>query len=177
MGQTRVGQELLDVPLPDMVSKLALGIAAGQSALDENSVETAQLLADTTIGLVLSVTQTIDKDGNVSYTQSPPVDVSLLQIGLMPTFYQFSKSEIEVSMDIKTTTSSETNVKVGAKAKAGFGLWSASVRMDASHSRKSGKDVHGTSHLIVTMEPVPPPPRIAPEVIVVDNRPEPPPSG
>ena len=39
-----VGQELLDVPLPDMVLKLALGIAEAQKALDENSVETAKAL-------------------------------------------------------------------------------------------------------------------------------------
>ena len=47
-----VGQELLDVPLPDMVTKLALGIAEAQRALDENSVETAQILADTTIEVI-----------------------------------------------------------------------------------------------------------------------------
>ena len=42
-----VGQELLAVPLPEMVMKLGLGIAEAQRALDENSVETAHLLADT----------------------------------------------------------------------------------------------------------------------------------
>ena len=52
-----VGQELLDVPLPDMVTKLALGIAEAQRALDENSVETAQILADTTIEVVPALTQ------------------------------------------------------------------------------------------------------------------------
>ena len=40
-----VGQELLDVPLPDMVLKLALGIAEAQKALDENSGETAKARA------------------------------------------------------------------------------------------------------------------------------------
>ena len=33
-----VGQELLAVPLPEMVMKLGLGIAEAQRALDENSV-------------------------------------------------------------------------------------------------------------------------------------------
>ncbi|MBL8130979.1 MAG: hypothetical protein JNL42_03905, partial [Anaerolineae bacterium] len=121
-----VGQELLNVPLPDMVTKLALGIAEAQRALDENSVETAKALAETTIPLVLAVTQTIAADGSVTFTSAPPVDVSLLQIGLLPTFYQFSEATIEVSMDIKTTTSVETNIKVGVKAKVGFACWSAS---------------------------------------------------
>lgn len=168
-----VGQELLNVPLPDMVTKLALGIAEAQRALDENSVETAQALAETTIPLVLAVTQTIAEDGSVSFTSAPPVDVSLLQIGLLPTFYQFSEATIEVTMDIKTTTSTETNIKVGMKAKVGFACWSASVNIDVSHNRKFGKEVHGTSRLMTKMVPVPPPPRIAPELIVVDNRPAP----
>lgn len=168
-----VGQELLNVPLPDMVTKLALGIAEAQRALDENSVETAKALAETTIPLVLAVTQTIAADGSVTFTSAPPVDVSLLQIGLLPTFYQFSEATIEVSMDIKTTTSVETNIKVGVKAKVGFACWSASVNIDVSHNRKFGKEVHGTSRLVTKLVPVPPPPRIAPELIVVDNRPAP----
>ncbi|MBL8134011.1 MAG: hypothetical protein JNL42_19270, partial [Anaerolineae bacterium] len=94
-------------------------------------------------------------------------------IGLLPTFYQFSEATIEVSMDIKTTTSVETNIKVGVKAKVGFACWSASVNIDVSHNRKFGKEVHGTSRLVTKLVPVPPPPRIAPELIVVDNRPAP----
>lgn len=168
-----VGQELLAVPLPEMVMKLGLGIAEAQRALDENSVQTAQMLAETTVPLVMAVTQTIAADGTVSFTNADPVDVSLLQIGLLPTFYQFSEATIEVTMDIKTTTSSETNVKVSAKAKVGFGCFSASVSVDVSHNRKFGKEVHGTSRLMTKMVPVPPPPRIAPELIFVDNRPKP----
>jgi hypothetical protein len=167
-----VGQELLDVPLPEMVAKLAMGIATAQGALDENSVSTAQLLAETEIPLVLNVTQTIAADGSVSFVQSPPVNVSLLQIGLLPTFYQFAEATIEVSMDIKTTTSRETNVKVAATAKVGFAMWSASIKAEVSHNRKFGKEVHGTSRMVTRLVPVPPPERIAPTLTVVDNRPD-----
>lgn len=166
-----VGQELLDVPFPDMVLKLALGIAEAQKALDENSVETAKALSDTVLPLVLGVTQTIAADGTVSFTNAPPVDVSLIQVGLMPTFYQFAEASIEVTMDIKTTTSIESNIKIGAKAKVGFACWSASVSVDVSHNRKFGKEVRGTSRLLTRMVPVPPPPRLAPQLNVVDNRP------
>jgi hypothetical protein len=151
--------------------KLGLGIAEAQRALDENSVDTASLLAETTVPLVMAVTQTIAADGTVSFTSSDPIDVSLLQIGLMPTFYQFSEATIEVTMDIKTTSSRETNIKVSAAAKVGFACFSASVNTEVSHNRKFGKEVHGTSRLMTKMVPVPPPPRIAPELTVVDNRP------
>jgi len=166
-----VGQELLDVPLPDMVTKLALGIADAQRALDENSVETAQELAGATIDVVPAITQTIAADGSVSFASADPIPMSLLQVGLNPTFYQFQEETIEVTMDIKTTTSSETNVSVGVKAKAGFAMWSASVRVDVTHNRKFGKEVHGTSRLVTKLVPVPPPPRIFPEFRLVDNRP------
>lgn len=170
-----VGQELLDVPLPDMVTKLALGVAEAQRALDENSVETAQILADTTIEVVPALTQTIAADGSVSFEAADPVEMSLLQVGLNPAFYQFVEASIEVTMDIKTTTSSETNIKVGFKASVGFACWSSSVRVDVQHNRKFQKEVRGTSRLFVKMTPVPPPPRIFPEVTVVDNRPPAPP--
>lgn len=165
-----VGQELLDVPLPDMVAKLALGIADAQRALDENSVQTAQLLADTTIEVIPSFTQTIAEDGTVTFVAADAVEMSLIQVGLNPTFYQFAEASIEVTMDIKTTTSSETNIKVGAQAKVGFGMWSASVRVDVSHNRKFQKEVRGTSRLFTKMVPVPPPPRIFPEITVIDQR-------
>lgn len=170
-----VGQELLDVPLPDMVTKLALGIAEAQRALDENSVETAELLAGTEIDVIPSFTQTIAADGTITFNAAPAVSMSLIQVGLNPTFYQFAEASIEVTMDIKTTTSSETNIKVGFKAKVGFSMWSASVRVDVSHNRKFQKEVRGTSRLFTKMVPVPPPPRIFPEITVVDLRPPAPP--
>ncbi len=168
-----VGQELLDVPLPEMVLKLALGIAEAQRSLDENSVETAQQLAGTTFQIVPGINQNISATGVVTYTNAPEIAMSLLQVGLNPTFYQFSEASIQVTMDIKTTTSTETNVKVGVKAKAGFSMWSASVNVDVSHNRKFGKEVHGTSTLKTTLVPVPPPPRMFPAMTVVDNRPPP----
>jgi hypothetical protein len=166
-----VGQELLDVPLPEMVTKLAMGIASAQAALDENSVATAKLLAETQVeDVVLAVTQTINADGSVNFTQSTAT-MSLLQLGLLPTFYQFAEATIEVTMDIKTTTSTETNIKVSAKAKAGFAMWSASVQVDVAHNRKFQKEVRGTSRLVTRLVPVPPPERIKPVFTVIDNRP------
>lgn len=166
-----VGQELLDVPLPDMVAKLALGIAAAQRALDDNSINTAKALATQTIDVVPQITETIAADGTVSFAAAPAIAMSLIQVGLFPTFYQFSEASIEVSMDIKTSTSTETSVKVAAEAKVGFACWSASVRVDVAHNRKFGKEVHGTSRLFTKMVPVPPPPRIFPQIVTVDNRP------
>ncbi len=165
-----VGQELLDVPLPDMVAKLALGIAAAQRALDDNSISTAKELAKQTIDVVPLLTEVIDKDGKVTIQSADAITMSLIQVGLFPTFYQFAEASIEVEMDIKTTTSTETNVKVNVEAKVGFACWSASVKAEVSHNRKFGKEVHGTSKLMTRMVPVPPPPRLFPQIVTVDKR-------
>lgn len=164
-----VGQELLDVPFPEMVYKLAEGIANAQTQLDNNSVEVAKALADTEIEVVPAITRTISDDG-VEFEAAEPIEMSLLQVGLNPTFYQFSETVIEVEMDIKTTTETETNLDIGFDASVGWGPWSASLSVDFEHNRKFGKEVHGTSRLKTTMVPVPAPPYLFPEVETVDLR-------
>jgi hypothetical protein len=167
-----VGQELLDVPLPDMVAKLAFGIADAQAALDKNSIETAKALADIDNGIeiVPVITQTIAADGKVSFSSPDPVKMTLIQIGLLPTFYQFAEATIEVSMDIKTTSSRETSVKVESEFGVKFKVFSASIKAEVSHNRKFGKEVHGTSRMITRLVPVPPPPLLQPRFEIVDNR-------
>jgi hypothetical protein len=166
-----VGQELLDVPLPSMVAKLGLGIADAQRALDDNSIQTLKALNEADdVEVVTAIQRTITDDG-ITY-ESFTTKMNPLQLGLMPTFYQFSEATIDVKMDIKTTTQTDTSVKVGAEAKAGWGLYSASIRTDVEHNRKFGKEVNGTSHLVTKLVPVPPPERIEPEVFTNDKREE-----
>lgn len=40
----RIGQELLDVPMGDMIQQMAIAIADAQRKLDENSIDTAQMM-------------------------------------------------------------------------------------------------------------------------------------
>lgn len=166
-----VGQELLDVPLPQMVTQLAMGIATAQAALDHNSVQTAKALSETEITVIPAITESINDKGEPKFTNAPSVNMSLLAVGLNPTFYQFTDTTIEVSMDIKTTTAEEVGGKVSAEGKVGFSVWSASVRAEASFNRKFGQEVQGTSKMVVKLVPVPPPPRIMPEVKVVEEKP------
>lgn len=165
-----VGQDLLDTPFPEMVAKLGQGIADAQHELDMNSVEVAKTLAETEIEIVPAITRTINEDGSVNYSSADAIDVSLLQAGLFPTFYQFSEAIIEVEMDIKTTTERETNIEVSASTEVDFGVWSSRVDVDVEHNRKFGREVNGTSRLKTTMVPVPEPPYLFPEVETVDNR-------
>jgi hypothetical protein len=136
-----VGQELLNVPLPEMVTKLALGIAESQTKLDLNSTEVAKFMSTTTVALPDIADTTKTKD------------FALISLGFFPGFYQFTEASIEVKMAITMTTSSD--VSIGVTAKAGFGCFSASV--NASYSSKYSYSVDGSSVLRVKLAPVPPP--------------------
>lgn len=167
-----VGQELLDVPFPEMVYKLAEGIANAQTQLDRNSIEIARALAseENEIEVVPAITRHIDENGEVTFETADPVSMSLLQVGLNPTFYEFSETEVEVKMDIRTTSEESTRVGVKAGARVGFGPWAASIKIDVEHNRKFGKTVEGTSRLYTKMTPVPPPTFLLPEVETIDER-------
>jgi len=67
-----VGQELLDVPFPEMIASMGQGIADAQNQLDMNSVEVAKVLAETEIEVVPAITRTIDSEGEVTYSSATP---------------------------------------------------------------------------------------------------------
>ena len=100
-----VGQELLNVPFGDMIREMALAIAEGQIALDMNSVQVAQTLAETELAagsVVMYIEETVDEDGAVKSSSVVTNDkpMSLLTYGLEPRFYEFTESIIEVKMTI-----------------------------------------------------------------------------
>ena len=136
-----VGQELLNVPFAEMVKNLALAIAEGQTALDQNSIEIAKSLTTTPVDLPAIPPAT----GTVQFP--------LIALGISPTFYQFTNAVVEVKMAITMTISTDTSVTGSAGVK--FKAFSASV--NASYSRKYEYKVEGSSRLQVTLAPLPPP--------------------
>jgi hypothetical protein len=138
-----VGQELLNVPFAEMVEKLALAIAKGQTQLDINSTEVAKFMAQTEIEL-----PPIDPKKKEEKIKYP-----IIALGFFPGFYQFQEAIIEVKMAITMATSTEAKVETGAKV--GWGPFAASV--NASYSSKYDYKNEGSSLLRVRMVPVPPP--------------------
>ena len=136
-----VGQELLNVPFAEMVTKLALAVAEGQTALDLNSTQVARVMANQTISL-----PSIEDP-------SKTVEFPLIALGFFPGYYQFQEAIIEVKMAITMATTNQS--QVGASASGGWGPFSASV--NASYSQKYEYKVEGSSLLRVKLAPVPPP--------------------
>jgi len=140
-----VGQELLNVPFPEMVFKLACAIAEGQFKMDLFSCEIAQLMGDPDKATV-HLPDLTDPEGKRT------IKTSLIGAGFQPTFYQFSESIIEVKMAITCATSHEVGVKT--EAKANFGVFSASV--NASYTGKFSYSAEGSSLLRTKIVPAPP---------------------
>ena len=138
-----VGQELLNVPFPEMVVKLATAIAEGQYKLDLVSCEIAKFMGDKDVAPITLP----DLGGGEIVT-------SLIGAGFQPTFYQFTDTIIEVKMAISMNQTTEKSGSVSAKG--GFGCFSASVT--ASYSSKYSYSVEGSSLLRTKITPLPPNP-------------------
>lgn len=140
-----VGQELLNVPFPEMVLKLASAIAEGQFKLDQVSCEIAKFMGDKKKAPVYLPDLTDEKGEKEIVT-------SLIGAGFQPTFYQFTDTIIEVKMAISMNQTTEASIST--KASGGWGPFSASV--NASYSSKYSYSVEGSSLLRTKITPLPP---------------------
>ena len=200
-----IGQELLDVPFPDMIFKMANAIAQSQRKLDKASLDTARALAKAKVKVIPDIYEIVEKKkisdmldagatlptgaGDtdtiaVRTETAKAVDMTLMQAGLLPTFYQFTESLIEVKISISPRSSSSREFEAGAEfeisteAEAHGGLFgfgaSASVSTTfASHVNYKSSSTYdysaeGSSLLRTTLKPVPAPPRIIPRIVTVD---------
>lgn len=201
-----IGQELLNVPFPDMIYKMANAIAQGQRRLDKSSLDTARALAKARVSVIPDIYEIVEKkklsdtlDAGVDLPGATTGDVetiavrtesakavsmTLMQAGLMPTFYQFTESLIEVKISISHRSSSSREFEAGAEFEVsteaeahgslfGFG-GSASVSTTfASHVNYKSASTYdysaeGSSLLRTTLKPVPPPARIMPRIVTID---------
>lgn len=163
-----VGQDLLDTPFPQMVFRLAKAIADGQRELDKSSMVSALELFDpkNSREITLEILETIT--GPPTKIDAVMVNAKLLpiQMGFMPTFYQFQESIIEVKIAISMKQSTEFGLEAGGSV--GWGPFSAHV--NATYSQKFSYSVDGSSLLRTKLVPVPPPSRLVPTITVKDLR-------
>jgi hypothetical protein len=188
LGAT-VGADLLAVPFPKMVLSLAQAISKGQLALDQASLNTLKVLAKTKFDYIPEITETltphpmtvngVDVTGvDVDLATPRALKMTLLQAGIVPTFYQFTESVIEVKMSIssKVETQSEFEFGLEVEASAGFLFASATVTSHVNYRTQStySYNAEGSSLLRTTLRPTPPPQRIMPRFITVNTLVQPP---
>lgn len=188
-----IGRDLLDIPFAEMVRNLALAIAEGQTALDRNSVQTLRELADTQIEVLTEVTEVIDPVSHTVSTDAGDIPVtgaevtetgvrtgtlSMIQAGFLPTFYQFTDTELEVALSITMREDREDTTRSQQSSSGGetlgfFSRFGASRAYASSVDYRSantyGYQAQGASRLRTRLKPVPPPGRIDPTVVTVNR--------
>jgi hypothetical protein len=150
-----VGKDLLQVPFPEMIKAMATGIVEAQFALDMMSLKIAKLMSG--------------GENNADLVTFDKKKYSLLELGFMPTFYQFVDTIIEVKMSISMSSEESTaRSTVDVDSEAGFeaGMGFLSVRgkaslsvstVSASFASKYQYSAEGSSLMRTKLVPVPPP--------------------
>ncbi|NOJ97445.1 hypothetical protein D7W82_20450 [Corallococcus sp. CA049B] len=165
-----VGQELLNVPMGDMIREMATAIAEAQLELDKSGMLVAEMMSGE--ALLRDADGNIQLDGSgkpirvdtkVSFAGTPS---SMMELGFAPNFYQFVDTIIEVKIAIKMTESTESKVAMQSTTRTAGGLrlfkrggapQAVVTTVDASYTRKYDYSVEGSSLLRTKLVPVPPP--------------------
>lgn len=115
-------QALGEVPIHSMLQSLGMGIADAQNALDAKSIELTRSYANTKIPLLDSTGTTVEH--------------SLLDLGLVPTFYHFSEAVLEVAMSMSMR--SEESLKVGVGIEVGGSFEKSSTTGTTTETTATG---------------------------------------
>lgn len=168
-----VGQELLNVPMGDMIRDMALAIADAQMELDANSVDVAHMMS--------GKQPLYDENGQKIENSNSLVsfggeEVSMLELGFTPTFYQFVDTIIEVKIAIKISQIDSERNKESTKEVERESTLSGRLNLrkrkisgtrkrtvntsqvDATYASRYSYSAEGASLLRTKLCPVPPPP-------------------
>jgi hypothetical protein len=157
-----IGQELLNVPMGDMIRQMAFAIADAQVQLDESSLRVAEMMSGQRINR--------NPDGTAGTTVDTRIlfggeQKSMLELGFTPTFYQFVDTVIEVKIAVKIAreVASSTTIKGEMKTSrltfgnGGISYSVTTVPVDATYSSKYNFTSEGSSLLRTKLQPIPPP--------------------
>lgn len=165
-----IGHALLNVPFGEMIKSMGVSIANTQLEMDMVSARTAQVMAG----------MPITEDGPAFVVDfAGEKDLTLLELGFTPNFYQFTEAVIDVKMTMNFSSevinqASKTGVDVAGGLKVpsplsfakymgiltGGDSYSAHLNVsvaNASTTAKYNMQAEGMSSLRTTMVPVPPP--------------------
>jgi hypothetical protein len=145
MTGLEAGATLASLPLDSMIATLGIGIAKAQTALDENSLNTTIALATTTI----DVPDPSDPENVLSR--------SLLSLGFVPTFYQFTEATLDLRIEMKMQMEENLGVNANADIKAQVGPVAIAASASVDYNRKYGAESSAMTEVHIAMKAVPPP--------------------
>ena len=164
----QIGSELAEVPVGDLLRSVAQGIADGQAALDLAAVKTLIVLSQTTVDLIPEITEVISPETLEVQDQrrhdrgdrsprhgdaSDPVQLSALQAGLTPSFYQFAEATIQLKLSVQMREVRETqSPTLGPPILRAFAS-NVNMRTQNTYSYTA----EASSSVTALLKPVPPP--------------------
>lgn len=173
------GRDLLHAPLGDIIRDVALAIADAQRGLDAASTQTAEFMSGRMVLRDPESGGLIDADGNP--TDAPtvvssevvfgqtinaqgmrvPKLVSMMELGFVPTFYQFVETTIEMKLSVRL---SGTGVKqqrlahtAGAIAHDGRRVAVQATTVDAGFASAYNYGANLATTVATKLVPIPPP--------------------
>jgi hypothetical protein len=162
-----IGQQLLDVPFPEMIKSMGLAIAEAQFELDRVGLRLAQMMAGKYQVEVADPDDPskVTVEEREAFVNFDGKELSMLELGFTPTFYQFVDTIIEVKISISMSyqreiknSSSRSSLAASGVMQAIFGGINARVSsVSASYASKYQYSAEGSSLLRTKLVPVPPP--------------------
>ncbi|MFY9936129.1 MAG: hypothetical protein WAK33_04635 [Silvibacterium sp.] len=177
---SQVGNELQEVQFGELIRSIAQGIADGQQALDMSAVQTLVALSNTYIDVIPEISEVITPQpinvpisghpsievtgARVTATASDPVQMTAIQAGLLPTFYQFTEVDIalKISVQLRQVTTTETD---GTQS---VGIFAFGSHVNFRNQNTYSYSVDASSSVTATLKPVPANLRLTPTVITVN---------
>lgn len=125
---------LTNSPLSSMIENMGLSIATAQAALDGNSIKMLKEIASSTVEI----------GGK---------QVSLLNLGFVPSFYAFTEASFDAKMDfaMSESTAFDVNGVVSVETKV------VSTTVSAGYARKFDQSASASSSIAARMVSLPPP--------------------
>jgi len=178
---TSVGSELQEADFGEILRSVAQGIADSQRALDSAAIQTLIVLANTPVDIIPEITEvitaqdlTIPISGQPSITvtgarvtanASDPVQMTALQAGMLPTFYQFTEVDINLKLSIQVKTATQTNTDGSTT----IGIFAFASHVNFRTQNTYSYTVDASSSVTATLKPVPPNTRVLPSTILVNT--------
>jgi hypothetical protein len=180
---SQIGNELQEVQFGELLRSIAQGIADGQQALDLAAVKTLVTLSNTYIDVIPEISEVITPQpitvpisgvpgetsiqvtgARVTATASDPVQMTAIQAGLLPTFYQFTEVDIalKISVQLRQVTQTETDGTITT------GIFAFSSHVNFRNQNTYSYSVDASSSVTATLKPVPANLRVTPAIITVN---------
>ncbi len=150
-----VGNALTSVRIDQMIVNLATGIALGQFQLDKTSIDITRMMG-------------LPEQVNIGGKSR-----SMLEIGILPTFYHFVDTILEIKMeinireelDMKKNVKESMGAKLEVEGRYGVPMMGVKAKMtaaysrtiDTTHAQKFSQDLNAQSLMRTKLVPKPPP--------------------